>query len=179
MQERSKAAGYVKLAYKKGYQVTANGTIIGSRGLPIRGSLQNKHRIVGGYRTFNLKVGKQTKRVFVHQLQAYQKFGAAALAEGIVVRHRDNISLNNSYDNITIGTQQQNAMDRDPEKRQAQAQKAANARKRWTDEEVLELRARHQRGVQANLLAKEQKVCKSTMSMMLNNKTYRSVTSAH
>ena len=68
---------------------------------------------------------KECKRIViqVHKLQAYQKFGNKVFEKGIQVRHLDNNSLNNSWNNIDIGTQSQNMMDIPKEKR---IQKARN-----------------------------------------------------
>lgn len=54
----------------------------------------------------------------VHQLQAYQKFGDELFKEGIVVRHLNDISTDNSWDNIAIGTYKDNALDMPKWKRQ-------------------------------------------------------------
>lgn len=54
----------------------------------------------------------------VHQLQAYQKFGNELFKEGIIVRHLNDISTDNSWDNIAIGTYRDNALDMPKWKRQ-------------------------------------------------------------
>lgn len=47
----------------------------------------------------------------VHRLQAYQKFGDKIFENKIVVRHLNGNYLDNSWDNILIGTFSDNKMD--------------------------------------------------------------------
>lgn len=173
--DRSKAAGWVKLAVAKGYSIQPDGTPIGVKGHPLKGSLHKTGRSRSPYRSINVKVGRDTKRVFVHQLQAYQMFGEAALAEGVQVRHLNGDSVDNRDTNIAIGSQLDNHMDRPAEVRQLHAQKAANARKLWTDAKVRELRQAYANGSSLKTLAEVEGVAKSTLSMMLNKVTYKSV----
>ena len=58
-----------------------------------------------GYLSFNIRLSKGSKptRSFVHRLQAFQKFGEKIFKDGIVVRHLNGVSTDNSYDNIGIG----------------------------------------------------------------------------
>jgi hypothetical protein len=65
----------------------------------------------GKYKRTSLQVdGKRTGLKF-HRLQAFQKYGHAIYKKGIVVRHRNDISSDNSYENILVGTQSQNLLD--------------------------------------------------------------------
>lgn len=50
-------------------------------------------------------------RLWVHRLQAYQKFWEDLFEEWIVARHLDWNSINNSRDNIAIGSQSDNMFD--------------------------------------------------------------------
>lgn len=72
----------------------------------------------------------------VHKLQAYQKFGEAIFEPGIVVRHLDGNSMNNSYDNIQIGTQSDNMYDIPVEERITHAKKASLKHIKFNAEEV-------------------------------------------
>ena len=45
-------------------------------------------------------------------MQAYQKFGNLIFQDNIQVRHLNNNSQDNSWDNIEIGTAKENAMDK-------------------------------------------------------------------
>lgn len=95
------------LSKEKGYYVDKKGLIYNKKGKSLIISTS-----IRGYASFNIRIkGKNPTRSFLHRLQAYQKFGDKIFEEGIVVRHLDGNPLNNSWDNIAIGTQSDNVMD--------------------------------------------------------------------
>ena len=98
-----------ELAIEKGYYVNEIGEAFSKKQkLSLRLKYTNPN-----YYCFNIRDNEnKVCRILVHRLQAYQKFGDEIFKEGIVVRHLDNNSLNNSIDNIAIGTQQENMLDR-------------------------------------------------------------------
>ena len=99
-------------AYNKGYRITKKGDVIGLRGRKL------SPRIRYGYKQFCTRFESGERYIVnYHRLQAYQKFGDKMFREGIVVRHLDGSSLNNSWDNIAIGTESDNSMDKDPQVR--------------------------------------------------------------
>lgn len=105
----------IRLSKDKGYYVDKEGRLFNSSGKEL--SL-NKNNNGNGYLSFNIRVnGSKPTRSFIHKLQAYQKFGEEIFKEGIVVRHLDDNSTNNSYDNILIGTQSDNMQDIPSERR--------------------------------------------------------------
>ena len=113
---------YESLAVRLGYRVVDDGQgVISPRGERL--SVQTK----GGYLQF--KAG-QDKWVRVHRVVALEKFGEVIYAPGIVVRHLDGNSKNNTASNLAIGTQHDNAMDRSAEDRRAHALKAGAAVKK-------------------------------------------------
>lgn len=93
------------LAYKLGVRVLENGDVI-VNGKQYKG---NKNQ---GYYRFQI-YNSENKRifVFVHRLQAFQKYGLSMFKEGIVVRHLNSNPVDNSWDNIAIGTHSDNMMD--------------------------------------------------------------------
>lgn len=96
-----------KYAYLKGYRVTKEGKLIG-----LKGNERSLNLCSNGYLNATIRNGKNScSRLWVHKLQAYQKFGEKTLIDGIVVRHFDGNPLNNEWDNILIGTQSDNMMD--------------------------------------------------------------------
>lgn len=98
----------IRLSKEKGYSVDRSGNILNKKGKTLKTSISSK-----GYVSFNIRVeGKSPTRSFLHRLQAYQKFGDKIFEEGIVVRHLDGNPLNNSWDNIAIGSPSDNQMDR-------------------------------------------------------------------
>ena len=91
----------VRLSKDKGYYVNKDGKLFNSSGKEL--SL-NKNNNGGGYLSFNIRInGSKPTRSFIHKLQAYQKFGEEIFIDGN--------SINNSYDNILIGTQSDNMQD--------------------------------------------------------------------
>jgi len=92
-------------AYNLGYRITELGKIINPKGDLINGY---KHK---NYMQFGLRLPIGVRYVSVHRLQAFQKYGDSMYAEGIVVRHFNGVSVDNSWDNILIGTQKDNMSD--------------------------------------------------------------------
>lgn len=102
-------------AVKLGYKVRKDGEVIGVKGNVL------KHRINGGYRFFSIRMDKKARPLKVHMLQAYQKFGEKAFDKKMVTRHGKGGALDNSWDNINIGTHSDNMMDKPPEQRRKDA----------------------------------------------------------
>ena len=63
------------------------------------------------YYVFSVRCDGKSYPVAVHRLQAFQKFGTRMFESGMVVRHLDGNPLNNSVENIEIGTNSDNMMD--------------------------------------------------------------------
>ena len=89
----------VEIAFDKGYRVDREGIVHGIKVEVLSAPPGNK-----GYPRFSIHIGKKFKSVHVHRLQAYQKFGQAMFQEGIQVRHLNGNKLDNSWNNIAIGT---------------------------------------------------------------------------
>lgn len=96
-------------AYKKGYRVNEFGDLISPTGKEI-GSKHYSRSIP--YIATTLRVDGTFKKLRAHRLQAYQKYGLAIYESGICVRHLNSNSLDNSKENIAIGTHSQNMMDK-------------------------------------------------------------------
>lgn len=123
-----------KVAKEKGYRIDINGNAFSKKQqLKVR-----KKNTDCPYYCFTIKVGGKSRPIMVHRLQAYQKFGDALFGEGIVVRHLDGNSLNNSFDNIAIGTQHDNMMDIPAHIRLANAIRASSFAKKYDHDAVLE-----------------------------------------
>lgn len=104
-------------AAKAGYSINEAGdTVKNPDGQPVALNVTKD-----GYTRFS--IGPRDKRVGVrvHRFQAWFTYGDAIYGSGIVCRHKDGNPANNHRDNIIIGTQSQNMMDRDPEVRHAHA----------------------------------------------------------
>ena len=112
----SKQNVLLKKVSKKGYSVSKDGkTITSFTGKVLKPRVMNRGK---GYFCFGVRDDDIPSRpVLVHRLQAYQKFGEKIFEKGIQVRHLDGNSMNNSWENIAIGTQSENSMDRPRDER--------------------------------------------------------------
>jgi hypothetical protein len=99
-----------EFVYSLGYRVTEEGKLINPKGKVINGSIRHKNRKYSTL-SFNIKFGEKKKNCCIHRLQAFQKYGIKIYDPHTVVRHLDNNPLNNSIDNISIGTYKDNYND--------------------------------------------------------------------
>jgi len=105
----------IRLSKEKGYFVDKDGNVFNKDGKLISLSSTNKGT---GYKSFNIRVnGSNPTRSFVHRLQAFQKFGDVIFKKDMVIRHLNGNSLDNSFENIGIGTLSDNMLDIPKEKR--------------------------------------------------------------
>lgn len=166
---------YVKLAYDKGYRATKSGDILGSSGkrrkLAVYGSKNYP------YLGFTIAIPRTKRRVWicVHQLQAYQKFGDDYLLSDLIVRHLNSDSLDNSYENIGVGTQRENMLDVSVSVRLKRSHYAAKTQRKVSPEQVVEIRNKKANGHTLRMLREEYGLAKSTVSYIVNNKTFRRV----
>ena len=116
----SKQSELTKISFTKGYRVSTEGYVVSPKGKIINTSISTQ-----GYSSFNIRHKNLVTRSFVHRLQAYQKFGDKIFKSGIVVRHLNGNSLDNSWENIVIGTQSDNIKDICPSIRKSKAIKAS------------------------------------------------------
>ena len=122
----------IQIASEKGYYVTKEGDVyFNNRQRSLNFKSKNRR-----YYCFNVKINGKATRIEVHRLQAYQKFGDKIFNKGIVVRHLNGDSTDNSFDNIEIGTNQDNSFDRPKEQRIESAKHAASFTKKYNYEEV-------------------------------------------
>jgi hypothetical protein len=157
-----------ELAAARGYLVLDNGTVIGARGRPIAGWI-DKH----GYRYF--RVGKHDASVSVARLQAFQKYGQDLFVDGIETRHKNGVPLDNSRDNILIGTKLENESDKTPEAKRRGIVAGSEALRKLTPAECKELRAARRNGATYRELMATYGITKSTVSYVVNRKTYSGV----
>ena len=99
-----------KIAWEKGYYVNGLGEAF-SKYKQLK-STKDKH-----YLFFTIKIGKKSRKVHVHRMQAYQKFKDKIYEDNIVVRHLNGNPLDNTFNNIAIGSQSDNMFDIPKDKR--------------------------------------------------------------
>ena len=119
-----------KIAFERGVYVTEKGEMYGLRGFLV-GFICNT-----GYLCTSIKINKKSKQIFSHRLQAFQKYGNEMYNKGIMVRHKDGDLLNNSWQNILIGTNSQNQLDIPKQVRIKRALKATSSVRKYNKEEV-------------------------------------------
>lgn len=157
-------------AYRLGFRVSRNGDLISFTGRKRQCLLHPR-----GYKCISLRVKVEDKSVykllFVHRLQAYQKFGENLFKPGIVVRHLNGNPVDNSFDNIEIGTESDNWMDIPKEKRIERARNAARMLpKRYSRDKVAMIKADHASGMSYNKLMKKYGISsKGTISYICNH----------
>lgn len=145
------------LAIEKGYYITKEGLVF-SKHKQLRPSKP------GGYYKFCIRCCDGRIALPVHRLQAYQKYGDAIFEPGIVVRHLNGISLDNSWYNISIGTESDNRMDVPKLTRQRIAKYAS---KKYHKEDIEGWRALNDSGVSYREMEKLLNIPKSTFSYYL------------
>lgn len=125
--ELSKKNKLVLETFQEGYDISKEGWLIRKDG-----SIKKEFRVgKNGYLFVSLRLPLDKRgQVSIHKLQAYKKFGELMFKPNMVVRHLNGDSLDNSFDNIDIGTCSDNMMDILPEVRSI---KAINATRKKQD----------------------------------------------
>jgi len=100
-----------------GYIVNNNGEVFSKDGRELKGCVvtyrgNTKYRKIG-FRVFQFP----SYSLKIHSIQAFKKFGDKIFEKDLEVRHLNGDSLDNSWENIGIGTHSQNMMDIPKEKR--------------------------------------------------------------
>ena len=152
-----------EIFYSKGYRITEKGTILNPKGIEIQGYTDNK-----GYKRIKLHVGKKYLECDVHRMQAFQKYGQLLYQENIEVRHLNGIRLDNSYNNILIGTHQENMLDIPEAIRLSKAIYATSFMKKYNKEEVKKFYEENGNSYKKTMEAFEIS-SKGTLHYLLNN----------
>ncbi|MDD5008393.1 MAG: HNH endonuclease [Syntrophorhabdaceae bacterium] len=166
----SKSKTRLLYAIEVGYHVKRNGDVVSSLGRILKPWITRN-----GY--FAIEVNCPSREVTgfvpIHRIVAYQKFGTKIFECGMYVRHLNNNRLDNSFDNIGIGTQSQNCLDRLPLDRHLHARHAAFGLRKLSLDKVDELRRDRLSGMTYKMLMKKYHIVKSTVSYIVNGKTYK------
>ena len=166
----SKETDLIRRLVEAGWSVNANGTVLKPSGEIRKCYTKKGQKNRPPYRVFNVKDDGLSRPVHVHKMVAFLKFGAVAFDN--LVRHLNNKSLDNSWNNIAIGSNSDNMMDRPAEERKAHALKAVKVLRKFTVEQVIFIRRTQESG---KALAKYFNVSPSTISGIRNRKTYQNV----
>lgn len=116
----------------------------------------------------------KARKVFIHRLQVFQKFGDAIFKPKVCVQHLNGNSLDNSWDNISIGSLSSNSLDIPKNQRIATALLGANCVRKFTEEELTKVKEDRKNGFSLRELSIKHQTAKSTMSYICSGKTYKS-----
>ena len=114
-----------KILIERGYWMSKEGLCFAPNGKQVFGSVSSY-----GYITSAIRINGKCCRFLFHRLMGYIKFGDKIYEKGMQVRHLDGNPLNNSSDNIGIGTQSENRYDMTEEARVRSALNATQKVKR-------------------------------------------------
>jgi len=94
-----------QIATKRGYVVTEEGHLLNSKGVEVGCSSGTIYHYI--------KIHRNRKKIkcYAHRLQAFQKYGDKLYEKEIEVRHLNGNPLDNSWNNILIGSHSDNMMD--------------------------------------------------------------------
>lgn len=129
-----------KRAYYLGYRVNEAGVLF-------LNGVEARYRVSKfGYKMFDIPFKeKKMDQVFVHRLQAFQKYGEKLFKEDCV-RHLNGNKLENSYENIAIGSFKQNIDDIPLEVKAQQYLKVAHSQIKYPVPLRNKLRKLHHKG---------------------------------
>lgn len=155
-----------KILFDRGYYVDKQGNLYNPKGVQILGSIQSSGRRGTGVKINDNKV----RNITFHRMVAYAKYGDRLYDENVLVRHLDGNPLNNSWDNIAIGTPHDNMMDVDKDMR---ILRSALAFQKYPFSVVEEIRELRNKGWSySQLMAKFGISSKGTLSYLVNKRMF-------
>jgi hypothetical protein len=154
------------VAKEKGYHTDADGNIFSiKKKIALRKTKQNRYQ-------FCIRFYGERVTIDVHRFIGYLKYGDKIFNDGIEVRHFDNNSLNNAWENILIGTHSENMCDIPKEIRVKRALNASNYARRFDDNTVKEIINDRNKGLTYLQLCEKYNTSKSTLSYFFNDAQY-------
>lgn len=152
-------------AYESGYRISENGEIFNPNKVKLNGTINAKLK----YHSFGFRIENETKSIFVHRLQAYQKYKEKLFEPGILVRHKNGNHLDNSLDNIFIGTSLDNILDINPNNRILNTVNSTKIKQKYSNDLIIYIRHKYINGVKQIELFKMFNIPKSGIHHILNN----------
>ena len=154
------------IAKEKGYHVDGNGNVFSiKKKIALRKTKQNRYQ-------FTIRYYGERVTILVSKFIGYLKFGDEIFKEGVEIRHLDDNSLNDSWNNIGIGTHSENMFDIPKETRIKRAINASNYARRFNDSIVKEIINDRNKGFTYLQLCEKYNTSKSTLSYFFNNAQY-------
>jgi len=152
-----------QIAYERGYRVTKEGQLLNPKGKVI-----GEYSYSRGYKKTPIKINQKRTNISTHRLQAYQKYGDKLFEDGIMVRHLNGNPLDNSWDNIAIGTQSDNSMDIPKEIRIKSTYAAAKTSIKYPKKFVLKLREEYELVKNYNELGRKYNIPSNSVWQLIN-----------
>lgn len=154
-------------AYEKGYRIDKDGNAYGLKHRILKPYIDKKN-----YKFFCCRFNKKTILISYHRFQAYSKFGDKIYEKEICVRHLNGNPLDNSWNNIEIGTTQENMLDIPKEKRLSITSYMSSQRKNaFSKEKILAIKEAHKNGLSyKEIMDKFGISSKGTISYIINHK---------
>lgn len=153
------------VAKNKGYRVDDYGNVFSVKKKIALRKAQERYN-------FTIRYYGQRVTIAVHKFVAYLKFGDEIFKDGIVVRHLDGNSLNNSWENIGIGTHSDNMMDIPQKNRIEKAIKASTKIRKFSNEEVQQIWDDRNSGMTYKKISEKYNTSKSTLNYFFNKAYY-------
>jgi len=132
MNKLSRKNNAIIIAIDKGYYLNEEGKLFNSRNKEVIGNIYN------GYKHLSIRDNEGEVKIKFHRLQAYQKYKEKIFEKDIVVRHLNGNSLDNSSENIVIGSQSDNVMDMPKKIRLERAYYASSFTKKYNNNKIKE-----------------------------------------
>lgn len=155
----------LKEAKNKGYFADEYGNIYS---IKKKISLRNKDNRLN----FTIRYFGKRVTIAVHKYVAYLKYGDEIFKNGIEVRHLNGNSLDNSFENISIGTHSENMLDIPKNIRIKKAISASSNKRKFSDDIITNIMKDRNNGMSYNKLCDKYNTSKSTLSYLFNNAYY-------
>jgi hypothetical protein len=160
----SKTQELTKLVYAKGYRIIDN-DCYNPKGKKLNGSIK-MHPVP--YRQLSIKTEMGARSIFYHALLAYQIYGDLYFEQGTVVRHLDGNSLNNTPENLKLGSPRDNKFDIPAHTRSDIAFKSVRTVKKLTPEIIAQIKNDYLiNGIPAKQLYIKYNTCLNTMYILI------------
>ena len=149
-------------AINNGWEIDDSGQITNPKGEIKKGSLTYGYLKVG-IKIPELEISSYALKI--HKFQAYKKYGEEIFQPGIVVRHLNGNKTDNSWENIIIGTQSDNMMDRNESDRI----KHSKERRKYSQEVKFQLIREREGGKSYGQISKEYSIPLQTVKDIIKN----------
>lgn len=121
-----------------------------------------------GYRCLSVKCGQNCRKINIHRL-VWAVYGDKPLTESLVINHKNGIGTDNRIENLELVTQSENNKHRF----RVLKHQAVVGYKKINKDIADEIRKLRGMGWKYPELCKKFKLCKSTISYIINNKTWK------